>query len=139
MVDKLVGSQFGNYHLRRLLGRGSFADVYLGEHIYLKTLAAIKILRLHLIDEARASFLHEAQTVANLEHSHIIRVLEFGVEQQRPFLVMNYAHHGTLRDRFRRGIVFSPATIAPYLEQIALALDYAHNHNVIHRDVKPEN
>src|SRR5216683_1920359 len=139
MVDELVGRKFGNYNLRRLLGRGSFADVYLGEHLYLKTQAAIKILRLHLIDDARASFLHEAQTVAHLEHPHIIRVLEFGVEQQKPFLVMSYARHGTLRERFRRGIAVSPATITPYLEQIAHALDYAHSQNVIHRDVKPEN
>ena len=139
MTDELVGRQFGNYRLQRLLGRGSFADVYRGEHIYLKTLAAIKILRLHLVDEACSSFLHEAQMVANLEHPHIVRVLEFGIEDSVPFLVMSYAPSGSMRQHFHRGSIISPQSIALYLKQIAAALDYAHSRKLIHRDVKPEN
>ena len=139
MLEELVGWQFGNYSLRSLLGRGSFADVYLGEHIYLKTRAAIKVLRLHLIDEACVSFLREAQTVAHLEHASIVRVLEFGVEGDVPFLVMNYAPSGTLRNRLQRAPSVPSATMALYLKQLASALDYAHEQGVIHRDVKPEN
>ncbi|HET8840225.1 MAG TPA: serine/threonine-protein kinase, partial [Ktedonobacteraceae bacterium] len=139
MLGEFVGQHFGNYYLQQLLDRGSFAEVYLGEHVYLKTLAAIKILRTHLIDESRTSFLHEAQTIARLEHPHIIHLLEFGIEQEQPFLVMSYAPRGTLRQHFPRGLAFPPTMIAPYLKQIASALDYAHSQKVIHRDVKPEN
>ena len=92
-----IGEQLGNYRLIRLLGRGGFADVYLGEHIYMQTQAAIKVLHTQLTPEDVEQFRLEAQTVAKLEHPHIVRVLEFGVEKATPFLVMSYAPNGTLR------------------------------------------
>jgi serine/threonine protein kinase len=81
MVDR-VGQQLGNYRLVRLLGQGGFAEVYLGEHIYLDTQAAIKVLQTQLAREDIEQFRLEARTIARLEHPHIVRVLDFGVEGQ---------------------------------------------------------
>src|SRR5258708_37391782 len=134
-----VGQQLGNYRLIRLLGQGGFADVYLAEHIYLKTSAAIKVLQVHLTDDALNKFLEEARTIARLSHPHIVHVLEFGIEENTPFLVMNHAPYGSLRQRHPSGSVLSNTQILPYVEQVASALHYAHERMIIHRDVKPEN
>lgn len=131
--------RLGNYLLMRLLGRGGFADVYYGEHIYLKTPAAVKVLNVQITGEEHEKFLTEAQIVARLEHPHIIAVMEFGFENNTPYLVIDYAANGSLRQRYPRGTQFAPMQIAPYTEQIASALQYTHNQNLIHRDVKPEN
>src|ERR1700730_14817405 len=134
-----VGQQLGNYRLIRLLGQGGFADVYLGEHIHLRTRAAIKVLQMRLAENNAESFLQEARMVAHLIHPHIIRVLDFGVWETIPFLVMDYAPGGTLRQRYLRGTPLAPATLFPYVTQIATALQYAHTNKLVHRDVKPEN
>src|SRR5712692_8523910 len=96
MADR-VGQQFGNYRLTRLIGKGGFAEVYLAEHMRLNVHAAIKILHAQLPDEYVNSFLSEAQTIARLVHPQIIRIFDYDVEESTPFLVMDYAPHGTLR------------------------------------------
>lgn len=134
-----IGQQLGNYRLLRLLGRGGFADVYLGEHVYLKTEAAIKVLHTQLAPDDIEKFRTEALTIAHLIHPHIIRVLDFDVENAMPFLVMDCAPNGSLRDRHPRGSRLQPAVFMPYVQQMASALQYAHDQKFIHRDVKPEN
>lgn len=135
-----VGQQIGNYSLIQLLGRGGFADVYLGEHIYLRTQAAIKMLRVQLSAASIEDFMTEARTIAKLEHPNIVRVLECGITEERtPFLVMAYAPNGSLRQRHAKGTRLSLTQILPYIQQMAAALYYAHQHKLIHRDVKPEN
>src|SRR6266581_6426277 len=126
MTD-LLGHQLGNYRLIRLLGHGGFADVYLGEHIHLNTLAAIKVLDTRLTADEIAQFRHEARTIARLEHPHIVRVLDFGVDDRIPFLVMSYAPNGSLRQRHLKGTRLPPEHIVPYVKQVAAALQYAHN------------
>ena len=139
MMVEYTGEKLGNYRLMKLLGRGGFADVYLGEHIYLQTAAAIKVLRMQLTDEALEKFLVEARTVARLSHPNIVSVLEFGIEQATPFLVMSYAPYESLRQRHPRGSLLPAAAIVFYVEQVAAALQYAHDRRVIHCDIKPEN
>lgn len=134
-----IGEQLGNYRLIRLLGQGSFADVYLGEHVYLNTQAAIKVLRTTLSNQDMEQFLSEARTVARLKHPNIVHVLDFGVEGGIPFLVMEYASKGTVRDRYPRRTLLPLATIRQYVHQVASALQYAHEQKLIHRDIKPEN
>ena len=138
MSDHLA-QQLGNYRLIHLLGKGGFADVYLGEHVYLKTQAAIKVLHTKITSDNLESFINEAQTIGRLRHPHIIRVLDFGVQNNTPFLVMDYAPKGTLRQRYLKGSQLPLATILPYVKQIVEALHYAHNEKLIHRDIKPEN
>jgi serine/threonine protein kinase len=138
MVD-LLGRQVGNYRLVQLLGQGGFADVYLGEHVHLNVPAAIKLLRTHLLEEDVQNFRIEARTIAHLAHPNIVQVLDFGVENTMPFLVMAYAPNGTLRQRHRRGEPLPAITIISYARQVAAALHYAHGQKIIHRDIKPEN
>src|SRR5947209_17935167 len=134
-----IGQQLGNYRLVSLLGHGGFADVYLGEHIHLKTRAAIKVLHTQLASEDIEKFRNEALTIAHLVHPHIIRVLDYDVENSIPFLVMDYGPNGSLRDRHPRGTRLPPMVFMPYVRQVASALQYAHDQKLIHRDVKPEN
>ena len=138
MTD-LIGKQIGNYQFLQLLGKGGFADVYLAEHIHLNTMAAIKVLQTRLVGNAVEQFRDEARFVARLKHPHIIQILDFGVENDTPYLIMEYAAQGTLRQRHPNGTPVQPTEIVSYVRQIADALQYAHNQRVIHRDIKPEN
>jgi serine/threonine protein kinase len=135
----LIGQQFGSYRLLRRLGAGGFAEVYLGEHIHLGTQVAIKVLHTQLAPTDIDSFRMEARTIAHLIHPHIIRVLDFNVAGSTPFLVMDYAASGTMRERHPRGSIIPLSTIVTYIQQIADALQYAHDEKLIHRDIKPEN
>jgi eukaryotic-like serine/threonine-protein kinase len=128
----------GNYWIIELLGRGGFADVYLGEHMSLRTLAAIKVLNDRPTREKRDRFWTEANITANLPHRHIVQVFDFDEESSSPFLVMHYAPHGDLETR-HSGERLPLDTIVSYVKQIAEALDYAHRWGVIHCDVKPSN
>jgi WD40 repeat protein len=138
MADR-VGQQLGNYRLLRLLGQGGFAEVYLGEHIYLGTEAALKLLHTQLAGEETDTFRKEARTVARLVHPHIVRVFDFGIERETPFLVMDYAPGGTVRRQHPKGATIPLPTILSYLKQVADALQYAHDEHFVHRDIKPEN
>jgi serine/threonine protein kinase len=138
MTDRL-GQQLGNYRLVRLLGRGGFAEVYLGEHLRLKTQAAIKVLHTSLEEDDVGGFLREAQTVARLKHPHIVRVFDFDVENHIPFLVMDYLPNGNIRRSHPKGTPLPLPTIISYVKQVASALQHAHDEKLIHRDIKPEN
>ncbi len=140
-MNDRVGQHLGNYRLLYRLGSGGFAEVYLGEHIYLKRQAAIKVLPMRLSNEKMESFSTEARTIAALKHPNIISVLDFGIQDSTstPYLVMDYAPNGTLRQRYSKGTKLSPDTVLPYIKQVAEALQYAHDNKTIHRDVKPEN
>jgi serine/threonine protein kinase len=134
-----VGQRLGNYRVIRLLGKGGFGDVYLGEHIHLNTQVAIKVLQTRLVRSNLEQFRVEAQTIARLVHPHIVRILDFGVEDDIPFLVMDYAPNGILRQRHPKGIPVPAKSVVAYVKQVAAALQYAHDRKLIHRDIKPEN
>ena len=133
------GQHHGNYRLIKRLGRGGFASVFLAEHLYLRTLASVKILCASLAHEEKKRFLYEARIAARLKHEHIIRVLEFGVQEHVPFLVMDYAPRGTLRQIYPPGSRLPADLIVEYVWEITSALQYLHDNGLIHRDVKPAN
>jgi serine/threonine protein kinase len=139
-MPDLVGQQLGNYRLTQLLGQGGYAEVYLGEHVRLNTLAAIKVLLTRLASSEEVdSFQNEGRIIASLIHPHIVRVFDFDVQYDLPFMVMDYAPNGNLRKRHPKGEKLPLTTILPYVKQVADALQYAHNRHLIHRDIKPEN
>ncbi|EFH81960.1 serine/threonine-protein kinase [Ktedonobacter racemifer] len=137
MDQELINAQVGNYRVQRRLGRGGFAEVYLGEHIYLKTEAAIKLL--NTVQQDTQQFVQEARLLASLRHPHIVAIREFDLYHDRPFLVMEYIPHGTLRQRFPHGSRLPIETILTCIQQMAKALDYLHRRGLAHGDVKPEN
>lgn len=122
-----VGQQFGHYQLTRLLGKGGFAEVYLGKHIHLGSEAAIKVILNELSDADKELFRIEGRTLVRLIHPHIVRLLDFGIENNIPYFVMDYAPNGSLRDRHPRGTRLPLATIVTYVNQAAEALQYAHD------------
>ena len=140
LAQPTSGVQVGNYVLLRELGRGGHAHIYLGEHRYLKSQVALKLLNLSLaLHEDLVRFQFEARVLASLRHQHIVRALDFGWEWGTPFLAMDYAWRGTIARAFPRGIPLPVASILPAVLQIASALQYIHNRNVIHLDIKPQN
>lgn len=139
MID-FRGKQLGHYQLEQLLGTGGFAEVYLGRHIHLNTPAAVKVLHARLREEGLEQFRNEAHAIARLKHPHIVRMLDFGIENgQIPYLVMDYLPNGTLRQLNPKGAKLPLPTVVLYTRQIAEALQYAHDARYIHRDVKPDN
>jgi serine/threonine protein kinase len=134
-----AGQHLGKYHLIQLLGAGAFAEVYLGEHIHLKTQKAVKVLHTVLADDNTEGFLREAQIIASLNHPHIVRVSDFDIENHTPFLIMDYFTQGNMRRPYPKGSQIPLASVVSYLKQIASALQYAHEQRIIHRDIKPEN
>ena len=138
-AGKQVGQQLGNYRLLRLQAQDSFADIYLGEHVFLKTQATIKVVQAALTGEELESFLAEVRVIARLKHSNIVRVLEFGVEGAIPFLVTDYAPNGSLRQLHPDGSLLPAITILDYVRQIAAALQYVHNEHLVHGNLRPEN
>jgi serine/threonine protein kinase len=134
-----VGQQIGNYQLIKLLGEGGYARVYLGKHRYLNSHAALKVLSATIDAGDEPKFLAEAQALVNLRHANIVHLLDFVIENATPVLIMDYAQKGSLRQYYPDGTRMPLATVVDFVGQIAAALQYAHNHHVIHRDVKPEN
>ncbi len=138
-MKEKIDQRFGNYRLIQLLSKGTFADVYLGEHLYLNTPVAIKVLRSKIDSPTLTGFLNEARQVSQLVHPHIIRVFDFGLESETPFLVMDYAPYGNLREQHSSGMPVSLSNILSYTMALASALQCAHDQHLVHRDLKPEN
>ena len=142
MADHLerIGQTVGDYRLLRWLGGGGFGNVYLAEHTHDGEQVALKMLEIRLtISEDLRTFLNEARMM-RLRHPHIVPLLDFGLSREEmPFLVMEYAPEGTLRDRHPKGSRVPLLTVVEYTKQVASALSYAHTRRVVHRDVKPEN
>src|SRR5262249_55508325 len=121
--------------------RGGFADVYLGQHVMLRTQAAINVLHTRLDPDDLVAFLKKVQTIARLaDHPHVLRLLDFDEGDDLPFLITDYAPGGTLRIRHAVGTRVPLATVVAYVRQVAEALQFAHDLEppIVHGDIKPE-
>ncbi|HEY5004179.1 MAG TPA: serine/threonine-protein kinase [Ktedonobacteraceae bacterium] len=139
--NQRLDQRIGSYRLQRLLSRSNTVEVYLAEHTLFHTEAVVKILDGHKAraDDEIEKFLAQASLLTQLQHPHIVEVSDFGMVEESAFLVMNYAPNGTLRQRYPKGTCLPLATILRYTRQIVSALHYIHLHNLIHRDIKPQN
>lgn len=129
------------YQKPKLIGRGGMGEIYLAQDKTLGRAVAVKLLaeRLAQDPELRERFRREALTAARLSgEPHVVTIFDVGEHGGRPFTVMEYLPGGTLAERARRRAV-EPERALSWLGQAAAALDAAHEHGVVHRDVKPAN
>lgn len=134
------GDVLGGYEIVEQLGAGGMATVYRAYQPRLDRYVAIKVMHQTLSAEENflARFQREARIIARLDHPHIVPVYDFDEHDGSPYLVMKYVEGETLEDRLRRGPLPLPEVVR-IMTAVADALTYAHEHGVLHRDVKPAN
>src|SRR5258708_39996011 len=138
-MDEFSNRVIKGYELRERVGAGGFGAVYRAYQPSVGREVAIKVIlpeRANNLDFVRR-FEVEAQTIARLEHPHIVPLYDYWRDPDGAFLVMRWLQ-GSLRGSLRRG-AWSPEAVARLLEQIAGALMVAHRDDIIHRDIKPDN
>jgi basic membrane protein A len=141
-MDDLSGRDIGRYHILEPLGEGGMAKVYKAFDTHLENEVAVKVIRTDqlppaMLDKIIKRFEREAKEVAKLSHPNIVRVIDYGEQESIPYLVMQYLHGGTMKAMLGKQMPYQKA--AALLAPIARALEYAHQHKMVHRDVKPAN
>src|SRR6266699_3871041 len=150
----LDGLQLGRYRLMHLLGSGGMGKVYLAEDVPIHRQVAIKVIQTEAspypnaesVKEVVRLFQREAKAIAALDHPHILPLYDYGEEtiNGTPFsyLVMPYRPEGSLATWLRQLSSYSlPSSqdVAYFIHQAADALQHAHDHQIIHQDIKPPN
>jgi serine/threonine protein kinase len=143
--DPLIGQQLDDYRIEALLGQGGMARVYRGFDIRLERWVAIKVIEASFQQDADyiARFRREARAIGQLEHPHIVSVYRYGEANGVLYMAMRYIE-GSAFDRMlatyhQEGDLIPVAEARRIIQQICLALDYAHSRGIIHRDIKPGN
>lgn len=144
-AEALIGTVLGTCTLQKLLGQGGMGAVYLAQQSRPRRQVAVKVLlpMTPLSPNQLAAFLErfrrETDAAASLEHPNIMPVHEYGEREGLAYLVMPFISGGTLRDLLEREGQLSFKNTVYFLDQMAAAIDCAHEHGVIHRDIKPAN
>ncbi|HEV2456998.1 MAG TPA: serine/threonine-protein kinase [Ktedonobacterales bacterium] len=144
-AEALVGTQLGECVIERPLAVGGMGAVYLAQQLQPRRRVAVKVLRASLAPTPEterlflARFRHEADATAALDHANIVPVYAFGEAHGVAYLVMPYLSDGSLGDLLAQRGRLRLDQIVRVVEQAAAALDYAHAHGIVHRDVKPSN
>ncbi|MFJ4366337.1 serine/threonine-protein kinase [Streptomyces chartreusis] len=137
----LIGRQVAAYRIEREIGRGGMAVVYRARDLRLERTVALKLRAPELArnDTFRRRFSHESRTAAAIDHPHIVPVFEAGETDGVLYIAMRYVASSDLRHLLDREGPLPPGTALRIAAQVASALDAAHEHGLVHRDVKPGN
>jgi hypothetical protein len=137
----VVGGQLGNYLIDSVIGRGGMSVVYRAKHARLDMPVALKVLAPELSsdDTFRERFLREAQIAAGIDHQNVIPIHDMGLHEDSLYIVMRYVAGGDLKALLTTAGPLDAEQALSILEPVALALDAAHAHGLVHRDVKPAN
>lgn len=140
MTSDLVGQRLGQYEILAVLGKGGMATVYRARQPSIGRDVAIKVIKPELAETSGVleRFQREAAMIATLSHLHILKVFDYGQQDDMVYLVMELLAGGSLSDLIAKGALPIPA-VTRLIEQIGQALDYAHQRGIIHRDLKPQN
>src|SRR6478752_9022390 len=130
----------GRYRLERQLGKGGMGSVWLAEHLSLRSWVAVKLMdpAIAATPEGAERFRREAQAAASLRSAHVVQVLDYGVHETTPYLVMELLHGESLASCVEREKRLSPERTVAIMTQVARALGRAHAADIVHRDLKPE-
>ena len=139
-----ISTTLGKYELRQQVGAGAMGTVYEGWDPFIKRRVAIKTVPLPQsadaeIEEAIARFRQEAQAAGRLVHPNIVTIFDYGESDGVAFIVMEFVDGVTLKTMLNSGKPFSIPTIVGILDDLLSGLQFIHDHNVVHRDIKPDN
>jgi eukaryotic-like serine/threonine-protein kinase len=131
----------GRYRLRRRLAEGGMGTVWSAHHLQLDAPVAVKFMTGEVAGTAsgRARFEREAKAAARLTSPHVVKIHDYGLDDDTPFIVMELLRGESLADRLERERTLSVAAAAAVLAPIAKALKAAHELGIVHRDLKPAN
>jgi len=133
------GTRLGPYVVQEFIGQGAMGVVYRAYHAELERVAAVKVLQGLATDaESNARFRREAQAIAHMRHPNVLNVFDFGEFEGTPYMIVEYVEGGSLSARLKSSPIDQDSALR-YLQGIGAALDYAHSHGIVHRDVKPAN
>ncbi len=140
-ADQRIGTELAGYRLTALLGRGGMSAVYLAEDRRLGRKVALKLLARELSEDERfrRRFLRESRLAASIDHSNIVPIYEAGEADGALYIAMRHVDGADLRELLAREGPLEPKRALALLTQVADALDAAHEHGLVHRDVKPSN
>lgn len=131
----------GRYRIERKIGEGGMSIVYEANDIISKKQVAIKIIKDDMMSNAinLSRFEREARAAASLSHPNIVRVVSLGTYEGRPYMANEYINGKNLREVLDVRGHFTPLEACDIMYQLTSAIIHAHEHNVIHRDIKPQN
>jgi len=141
-MSTLLGTTLnGRYRLEARIGTGGMSSVYRATDETLERPVAIKLMNREISTDSDQleRFRREARAVAQLSHPHIVGVIDYGEDQGRPYIALEYVEGETLKERIRRKGELDVAEAVAYAIEIARALGAAHARHIVHRDVKPQN